>query len=329
MSHRFPKWMTLTLALAGLYNLIFGLVTIAAPNLLFNLAGATPPLYPAIWQCVGMIVGVFGIGYLIAATNPIKHWSIILVGLLGKTFGPIGFLYAAFIADTIPPSFGFIIITNDLVWIAPFAAILFLTARQSQFQPKLATTNPPEPPESAMRAADDQFGITIYERSETMPTLVVFLRHFGCTFCRETLRDLEQQQHKLRQHDIDLVIVHMSDDAHARRTLLRYGLEHAPRIADPDQSLYRSFDLARGTLLQLFGPRAIWRAISATLQGNILGRLQGDSFQMPGVFLVEHGRIIHSLRHHHAGQRPDYVNLALEAIEPSELETYAKHSIPA
>ena len=29
-----------------------------------------------------MIVGVYGIGYIIAAGNPYKHWPIIFVGLL-------------------------------------------------------------------------------------------------------------------------------------------------------------------------------------------------------------------------------------------------------
>ena len=41
---------------------------------------------------MGMIVGVYGIGYLIAARDPRTHWPIVLVGLLGKVFGPIGFV---------------------------------------------------------------------------------------------------------------------------------------------------------------------------------------------------------------------------------------------
>jgi small multidrug resistance pump len=46
------------------------------------------PRYPDIWQCVGMIVGVYGVGYLIAAFDPLRHWPVILVGLLGKVLGP-------------------------------------------------------------------------------------------------------------------------------------------------------------------------------------------------------------------------------------------------
>ena len=43
---------------------------------------------------VGMIVGVYGIGYIIASARPLVHWPIILVGFLGKIFGPIGFTKA-------------------------------------------------------------------------------------------------------------------------------------------------------------------------------------------------------------------------------------------
>ncbi len=84
--------MSLCLWLAALYNLVWGTVVILFPLSLFQLLHMPLPTYPEIWQCVGMIVGVYGIGYAIAALNPDRHWPIVLVGLLGKIFGPIGFL---------------------------------------------------------------------------------------------------------------------------------------------------------------------------------------------------------------------------------------------
>jgi hypothetical protein len=41
-----------------------------------------------------------------------------------------------------------------------------------------------------------------------------------------------------------------------------------------------------------------------------MGRLMGDGFQMPGVFLVHHGVVLRSFRHETAAQRPDYRALA-------------------
>ncbi|MGE0757582.1 MAG: SRPBCC family protein [Pirellulaceae bacterium] len=118
-----PPWANRWLWAAGIYNLAWGALAIAWPHLLFDLTGAERINYPEIWQCVGMIVGVYGIGYLIAASDSRTHWPIVLVGLLGKVFGPIGFL-VALMRGTFPPLFGLTIVTNDLLWWIPFAMIL-------------------------------------------------------------------------------------------------------------------------------------------------------------------------------------------------------------
>jgi small multidrug resistance pump len=98
-----PRWASWWLWAAGIYNLIWGTLTIVRPHLLFDLTGAERLNYPEIWQCVGMIVGVYGIGYLIAASDSRMHWPIVLVGLLGKFLGPIGFCFAL-IRGAFPPS---------------------------------------------------------------------------------------------------------------------------------------------------------------------------------------------------------------------------------
>ena len=124
-----PRWASWWLLAAGIYNLVWGTLTIVWPNLLFDLTGAERLNYPEIWQCVGMIVGVYGIGYLIAAFDSRTHWPIVLVGLLGKIFGPIGFA-AALMRGTFPPLFGLTILTNDLIWWVPFTMILLDAVRQ-------------------------------------------------------------------------------------------------------------------------------------------------------------------------------------------------------
>ena len=131
------RWMRNVLVMAGVYNLIWGALIILFPDMLFRWAGMELPRYPQIWQCVGMIVGVYGIGYLAAATDPYRHWPIVLVGLLGKVLGPIGFLSAA-LSGALPWSWGVTIITNDLIWWAPFGIILYGAFRASQCRDKEA-----------------------------------------------------------------------------------------------------------------------------------------------------------------------------------------------
>jgi hypothetical protein len=119
-----PKTIKITLLLAAGYNIIWGGFVVVFPLVPFELAGMDPPRYPQIWQCVGMIVGVYGVGYGIAATDPLRHWPIVLVGFLGKIFGPIGFFFNA-IKGEIPWLGVWVILTNDLIWWVPFGTILF------------------------------------------------------------------------------------------------------------------------------------------------------------------------------------------------------------
>jgi hypothetical protein len=91
---------------AAIYNLAWGLFVIFQPMALFRWGGVEPlPNYPELWQCIGMVIGVYGVGYLIAAFDPVRHWPIVLVGLLGKVFGPIGFAWSA-ASGHLPWSFG-------------------------------------------------------------------------------------------------------------------------------------------------------------------------------------------------------------------------------
>ncbi|NRB51571.1 MAG: alkyl hydroperoxide reductase [Saprospiraceae bacterium] len=138
MSNSSPKWMYNLLWFAGLYNLVWGASVIIAPNLFFDLASMPRPTYPMIWQCVGMIVGVYGVGYIAAAYAPARHWPIVLVGFLGKIFGPIGFAWYL-VQGAFPVKFGMLIIFNDLIWWLPFGLILLHAYRSKEMRFKLVS----------------------------------------------------------------------------------------------------------------------------------------------------------------------------------------------
>ena len=125
-----PGWMRGWLIAAGIYNLIWGVVVVLLPDLPFELFGMEPLTNPgrSIWQCLGMVIGAYGIGYLAASGHPVRHWPIVLVGLIGKICGPIGFVWTAARGD-IAWSFGWTILTNDLLWWAPFGGILLAAWR--------------------------------------------------------------------------------------------------------------------------------------------------------------------------------------------------------
>ena len=124
-----------SIRLAAAYNVAWGALVVIAPDLLFRWAAIDPPNHPEIWQCLGIVVGVYGVGYAIAARDPLRHWPIVFVGLLGKVLGPIGFVHAAW-RGALPWRAGWLNVTNDLVWWAPFTLIVLAARRAERAPPR-------------------------------------------------------------------------------------------------------------------------------------------------------------------------------------------------
>ncbi|MEM6648210.1 MAG: alkyl hydroperoxide reductase [Bacteroidota bacterium] len=114
----------LTLRAAAIYNIVWGAWTVLFPNHFFALTGMEPLNHPMIWQGMGMVIGVYGLGYWWASYDAVRHWPIVAVGMLGKLFGPIGFVFNYAIGAA-PAAFGYTLITNDLIWWIPFGLILY------------------------------------------------------------------------------------------------------------------------------------------------------------------------------------------------------------
>ncbi|MGP1347000.1 MAG: SelL-related redox protein [Phycisphaerales bacterium] len=166
----------------------------------------------------------------------------------------------------------------------------------------------------AMDSARTNTGESLGEMSRRGPVLVVFLRHFGCPFCREAAADVQRRRDEIERGRVRVVLVHQGTEDQAEGWFAARGLGDVPRIADPDRALYRAFELKRGNPWQLFGPKVWWRALQALVAGHLIGKsiggATGDAFQMQGAFLVRDGAIVKAYRHRSQADRPDYVALA-------------------
>ena len=146
--------------------------------------------------------------------------------------------------------------------------------------------------------------------TEAQPVLLVFLRHFGCNFCREAMSDISKSRRTIEGNGTRIVLVHMSDDETANRYFKRYKIEGIDCIADPELHLYKAFGLVRGTFSQIFGLQSFFRGFKTiVLDGHGAGAVIGDGLQMPGVFMIYKGEIRDSYIHQHTHERPDYVKL--------------------
>jgi peroxiredoxin len=297
------SWMRWMLALAACTNIAAGLVMIIVPHAAGELAGLRSLRYPELIQAVGVLVTAFGLGYALAAVQPLTHWPVVFSGLLAKVVAPLGFAHAA-MNGRVPASAGWAVLLGDVVWWVPFGLIL-RQAWSSRLQARREAV--PEVLQLALRASTDT-GLTLSQMSHKSPVLVVFLRHAGCTFCREALADLARQRRQIEQTGTAVVLVHMGEPDFGRDFFRNYGLDDIPQISDPRCRLYKGFGLARGSLRALFGP-AVWRRgfAAGILARHGVGPLAGDGFQMPGLFLLYHGEVIASYRHQSVADRPNYV----------------------
>jgi hypothetical protein len=301
---------------AGFYHLIFAVWAIVWPHVWFDWIGIEHPNHPLMWQGVGVVMGVFGIGLLLAAKNPIHHWMIILTGWVKFTLGIVGFATALFHHE-IPLRSLWMMGADDLIWWGPFAAILWACLRAHTGVPPTRSE-----PFSIEEAANSYFlsnGKTLAEASESKLLALVFLRHFGCTFTRQILRGLENIQREATAHGAELVLVHMLQSG--KETAFLGERSGVARIADPRCELYRAFGLGKGGFLELFGPHVWWRGAVSIFKGCGVGHLAGDGLQMPGVFLFRDGQIISSQRARSASDLPDLPGLFQALPSPTSRDT--------
>lgn len=262
------------LLLAGIYNILWGAWVVLFPKLSFTLHQMPVPTYPQIWQCVGMIVGVYGIGYIAAASDPIKHWPIVLVGFLGKVLGPIGFVYSLY-QGVFPLSFMINIVFNDLIWWIPFFIILKSAYRLH--------TSRPENGE-------------LKELNLEAKSIIVALRHQGCTFSRENLEHLSKHIDNYQKYGYTTYLLHMSPNEQIKPLIAKYIEGDIKLISDPHGKYYQVLQLSKATFLQAFGLKEFMRGILGIVKGYGLGPLRGDGFQLGGVFVLHGDEVVQSYR---------------------------------
>ena len=301
------------LRFAGIYNLLWGTAVILLPNPTMRLAGFDPGRgYPQMWQCIGMIVGVYGVGYWLAARAPYRHWPITLVGFLGKTFGPIGAL-GGIATGELPPRILWTNLFNDLVWWFPFLLILLGAWRAGQVRQTISVPPPNDAPPNGEEP--ETVRSRFADAVDSGRTLVVFLRHSGCTFCREAIADLDGVADELFDGDVRLLLIPPGPTDRGK-LLGATRLASDDRVVvlpDPGGTLADDHGLLQGGAGELFGP-SVWRPgfQACVIDRHGVGPLDGNGFQLPGLFLYDDGSQVAAYRHRSAHDRPDYARFVRE-----------------
>jgi peroxiredoxin len=297
--------MTYAVLAAGIYNIAWAVQAICWPNWLFRWAGMPLLIYPEIWQGLGLFLGVWGLGYLAVAAHPVRHWPIVMAGLLSRIF-EVGGLLTLAVRHRMPWKFCGLLAAADIAWCVPLGLILWCAYRIHASAQRHAS---PEIQRLALRTRTNK-GRTLLEMSTEKPLLIIFLRTADCPFCREALAQIAIARRSLEQKDAQLVFVHIEADQVMHEFLHSFQLSDVPRVSDPHFHLYRAFGLKRGPWLSVIGP-SVWGRGVATLIKYGAGRLTPDLLQMPGVFMVFHGEVLWNFMHQSIADQPRYEDIPL------------------
>jgi len=118
------RWHRGVFVAAGIYNIAWGLWSSADPQWLFRFARMAPLNEPAIFACLAMVVGLYGVLYLDVARRPERGWLVAAVGLTGKLLGPAG-LALLIARGEWPLRTLALCLTNDVIWWLPFGLYLW------------------------------------------------------------------------------------------------------------------------------------------------------------------------------------------------------------
>jgi AhpC/TSA family len=155
-------------------------------------------------------------------------------------------------------------------------------------------------------------GASLLELTEASPVLLIFLRHFGCSFCRQAISDIADLKGELDKRGVRPVFVHLGTPERAKPFFEYYGIGNVERVSDPEAAIYRNpvFSISRiHPALTLLQP-AVWAGwFKGALFKHGIGAIKEDGEQMQGIFFLKGSKIVREFRYKTIADEPNYLKL--------------------
>lgn len=111
------------LRFVAVYNVLAGVGMIVFYHEGYKMLGIPKPTLNLPIQLVGVLVGLFGVGYWLVASNPIENRNVLMLGFWSKALGSVlGVYYLA--VGKLPPAFFPVLFFADIVYLPPFLIIM-------------------------------------------------------------------------------------------------------------------------------------------------------------------------------------------------------------
>lgn len=153
-------------------------------------------------------------------------------------------------------------------------------------------------------ADGNEIRLSDFWESAPQGIVLVFLRHFGCLFCRDHASQLRDHYDEFQDRGYHIVAIGQGTPARSAKFRSDYDLPF-PVLGDRALDSYRRYGLTSSSLGSFFKPKAYPAGIRSMLRGKFPGLPDGDVNQNPGTFLIDRtGRVLHQQIGQHAGDFP-------------------------
>ncbi|MGB0645566.1 MAG: peroxiredoxin-like family protein [Bradymonadia bacterium] len=159
----------------------------------------------------------------------------------------------------------------------------------------------------------DGTSTTLGEHREGRAGIMVFVRHFGCIFCRQRIAELVEQSQQFDDDDYAIWVVGNGTASMARDFVDTHRI-NCPVFTDPSRRVYRELGMKRKIGLNL---KSVSRAISAFKDGHRQTQVQGDPWQQGGVVVFDNtGRVTLCVPDNEAGSEIPWHDVHANLTEP-------------
>ena len=165
---------------------------------------------------------------------------------------------------------------------------------------------------SVLASICTESGANLLRLTEDSPVLLIFLRHFGCSFCRRTISDIADLRADLESRRVRPVFVHLGTPERAKPYFDYYGIENVERVSDPDGEIYHHPIFALGRvhpLWSLVTPKVWMGWLKGSIFKHGIGAIKEDGHQMPGLFFLKGPKIVRRFYYRTIADEPDYLKL--------------------
>lgn len=123
-------------------------------------------------------------------------------------------------------------------------------------------------------------------------TAIIFLRYYGCTLCQLDIHEFAEEYDKVKNVNGQILVVLQSDPAKLAQQITPDTFPY-DIICDPDQELYKMFDIKpAASMAELASAATMLKIAKTKVKGYTHGDYEGEELQLPAAFVVDQDGVI-------------------------------------